>query len=212
MKNEKELKKIWAQVPPDYYQKGISENFLRRYWHTQKLLTLKKLVAKNDLKKILDVGCASGRMTNEISKIFPKAKITGVDVYSKAINFGRHNYSHIKFLVADAHKLPFKDKTFDLIVCYETIEHVIEPTQILREIRRVMDGSGQAIIAMDSGNLMFRIVWWIWEKTAGKVWQGAHLHPFKHEELENAIKKSGLKILKKHFSHFGMEVSFVVRR
>jgi len=71
---------------------------------------------------------------------------------------------------------------------------------------------GQAIIAMDSGNLLFRIIWWFWEKTFGNVWHGAHLHPFQHRDLEKVIKEVGFKITKKHFSHLGMEVSFVLRK
>lgn len=210
-KIKKDLKKIWAQVPPDYYQKGINKNPLQKFWHTQKILTFKKIVGKKKFKKILDDGCASGSMANEISKILPKSKVTGIDVYNKAIKFGKTQYPHIKFLVADAHKLPFRNKSFDLVICYETIEHVVNPVKVLQEIKRVLKKDGLGIITMDSGNLMFRIVWWVWEKTKGNVWQDAHLHPFKHTELEKAIKKAGLKITKKQFSHFGMEVSFVVK-
>ena len=151
-------------------------------------------------------------MTNEISKVFPKSKIVGIDTYPAAIAYGKKRYPHIKFLVGNAHKLPFPSNSFDLIVCYETIEHLTSPKKALSEIRRVMKKSGVAIVTMDSGSFPFRIVWWFWEKTYGKVWQGAHLHPFHHTELESIIKKSGLKINKKHFSHFGMEVSFVVRK
>lgn len=211
MKTKKDLKKIWAQVPPDYYQTRIGKNLLQRYWHAQKVLTFKKIIERKKFTKILDDGCASGNMANEISKIFPKAKITGIDVYGKAINFGKNKYPHLNFFIADAHKLPFKNKSFDLVICYETIEHVVDPAKVLREIKRVVKKDGIAIIAMDSGNWTFRLVWWVWEKTAGKVWQNAHLHPFKHQELEEVIKEAGLRITKKHFSHFGMEVSFVVK-
>src|SRR3989304_2675173 len=112
MKTKKDLKKIWAQVPPDYYQTRINENLLQRYWHSQKILTLKKILGKREFKKILDNGCASGYMANEISKIFPKAEITGIDTYDKAIKFGKTQYPHIKLFLADAHKLPFKNKSF----------------------------------------------------------------------------------------------------
>jgi ubiquinone/menaquinone biosynthesis C-methylase UbiE len=210
-KRLRELKKIWTQVPPDYYQKGIAKNLLQRYWHTNKLKTFKKLIGGKSFKKVLDVGCASGRMANEISKLLPGAKITGIDPYSKAIKFGKLAYPNIKFLIADGHQLPFKKKSFDLVVCYEVIEHVLNPIEVLKEIKRVLADDGLGLVVMDSGNRMFRVVWWIWEKTFGRAWQGAHLHPFKHTELEAAIKKSGLKIRKKHFSHFGMEVSFVVK-
>jgi len=72
--------------------------------------------------------------------------------------------------------------------------------------------NGRAVIAMDSGNLLFRVVWLFWESTKGKVWKSAHLHPFHHTELESVVKKSGFKIIKKQFSHFYMEVSFLLRK
>ncbi len=211
-KNKTELVKIWNQVPPDYYQKSVSKNPLQRYWHNTKIKTFKKLVGKRKFNKILDVGCASGRMVNEISKILPHAQLSGIDVYKKAIIFGKKKYPHIQFKVADAHKLPFRNNSFDLVLSYETIEHVQNPEKVLLEMKRVVKKNGFVIVAMDSGNWLFRIVWYVWEKTKGKVWQNSHLHPFKHTELETLIKKVGFKIVKKYFSHFGMEVSFLLKK
>lgn len=212
MVNKKELVKIWNQVPADYYEKGIKSNILKRHWHTLKINTFQRLISKLNPKTILDVGCASGRMANEVSKIFPKAKISAIDIYSNAINFGKKKYPNINFKLSDAHKLPFKKNSFDLVICYEVIEHVIDPGKVLAEIKRVLKPNGRAIVAMDSGNWLFRIIWFISEKTISKVWQGAHLHPFKHIELEKEIKKATLKIIKKKFSHYSMEVSFLLKK
>lgn len=208
----KNLKQIWYQVPADYYQKGIKNNIFQWIWHTQKFLTFKKLIGKTTFKKILDVGCADGTFANRVSKVLPQAIITGVDVYPKSIEFGKKTYPHINFVLADAHSLPFKDNSFDLIICYETIEHVINPKQVLENLRLLLKNEGRAIIVMDSGNWLFRIVWWIWEKNKGRVWDGAHLHPFHHNELEKLIRGVGFRIIKKRFSHLGMEVSFVVKK
>lgn len=210
--NKEYLIKIWNQVPVDYYDTGISQNILQRFWHTHKFDVFKELVKHEKPKKILDIGCASGTMTNKIAGIFPKSKITAVDVYPSAIAHARKKYPHIHFLVADAHKLPFKDDFFDLVACYETIEHVIDPVKVLKEIRRVLKKNGEAIIEMDSGSVLFRIVWWIWEKTKGRVWQGAHLHPFRHRELERVILDAEFKIAKKYLSHFGMAVSLLLKK
>lgn len=210
--NPKKLIKIWNQVPVDYYEVGISKNPLQRFWHTRKLEVFKELVGQQKPQKILDIGCASGTITNRISSIFPKSKITGADIYPSAIEHAKRKYSHIRFVVADAHKLPFKDNFFGLVVCCETIEHVVDPKKVLKEIRRVIKKDGLAMVEMDSGSILFRIVWWIWEKTKGKVWQGAHLHPFHHTELEKIILKAGFKIVKRRLSHFGMAVSFVLEK
>ncbi len=208
---DKNLKKIWKQVPVDYYDQGTKTNLFQWIWHSLKMRVFQNLIEGRNFEKILDIGCASGVMTNKIYEIFPEATIFGVDVYPEVISHAKHKYPKINFKVADAHKLPFNKNFFDLVVCYETIEHVLDPLQVLSEIRRITKPGGLSVITMDSGSFLFRMVWWFWERSKGKVWQNAHLHPFNHKELEKIIKKSGFRIVKKHFSHLGMEVSFILR-
>lgn len=212
MRKIKKLNEIWHQVPPDYYENGIASNILQRIWHNQKITTFKHLVDGQEFKKILDVGCASGILTNKVWEIFPESKVTGVDVYKRFINYGKRKYPNIQFVAADAHKLPFKSNYFDLVICYETIEHVVNPNLVLKELRRVVKKDGLVIVAMDSGSLAFRLVWWLWEKGKGKVWRNAHLHPFHHNKLGKVIESVGFRTIKKHFSHFGMEISFVLKK
>lgn len=208
----KSLNQIWQQVPPDYYHRGVKNNPLQWLWHTLKFRSFTKLTAPYQFKKILDLGCAGGYMTNKIAQIFPQSQVWGVDVYPQAIAYAQNLFPNIHFQVADAHNLPFKKDSFDLIVCYETVEHVSDPQKILQEMRRIITKKGVVLVAMDSGNTLFNIIWLIWEKTFGKVWQDAHLHPFHHHDLEEIVKLAGFQILSKHFSHFGMEVSFVLQK
>lgn len=210
--DSKALDQIWEQVPPDYYHQGVTKNFLQWVWHTSKIRSFKSLVQHQKFTKILDVGCAGGYMTNKVAEMFPKAQVLGIDPYPAAIAYAKKRFPQIYFQVADAHKLPFNKASFDLIICYETIEHVINPLKILQEMQRVIKKDGTVIVAMDSGNLLFKAIWWGWEKTFGSVWQNAHLHPFHHQDLERVIKEAGFQIIQKHFSHLGMEVSFVLQK
>lgn len=211
MQNHK-LYGIWSKVPTNYYQNGIKNNFFQRLWHTHKINLAKKLIIDLNYKNCLDVGCASGFMISEIAKSNSDAKYYGIDVFDKAIDFAKAHYPDIKFAIASAEKLPFKTGTFDLIIFYETIEHVEEPEKCLKEIKRVLRKGGTLLVTMDSGSLLFRAIWFLWENTKGKIWQGAHLHPFHHTELEELIKKAGFKIRKKIFSFLGMEVTFVLNK
>lgn len=211
LRNHK-LYKIWDQVPVNYYQKGIRNNFLQKLWHTHKIKLARKILKKIEFENCLDVGCASGYMTSEISKSFPKGQYFGIDIYDKAIEYAKRKYPNIKFKVASASQLPFKDESFDLILFYETIEHVENPKECLMEIRRVLKKGGRLILTMDSGSLLFRLVWFIWQNTKGKIWKGAHLHPFYHNNLEKLIKFAGFKIRRKIFSFLGMEVTFVLEK
>lgn len=210
--SDHQLYKVWSQVPVDYYQTGFKKSLLQKLWHTSKIKLAQKILRKIDFKNCLDVGCASGFMVSEIAKLFPKASYTGIDIYDKAVEYASKTYPQIKFKLASADKLPFKDSTFDAILFYETIEHVEDPLKCLKEIRRVLKKNGTFILSMDSGNWLFRIVWFFWENTKGKIWRGAHLHPFHHSELERIIKKSKFKIKRRFFTFFGMEVTFVLKK
>ncbi|MCR4324521.1 MAG: class I SAM-dependent methyltransferase [Candidatus Curtissbacteria bacterium] len=207
-----DLYEIWSRVPVDYYQKGVRRNPYQRIWHERKIRKAKSIIRDLKFKKVLDVGCASGFMLSQIAREFPNAKYFGIDAYDKAIEFANKKYSHINFKVGVAEKLPYKDESFDLIICYETMEHVTHPKVALLEMRRVLKKDGALILAMDSGSLLFRAVWFVWENTKGRVWQDAHLHPFHHEELEALIKRTKWKVRKKFFTHFGMEVVFVLQK
>lgn len=208
----KTLNQIWQQVPPDYYHQGVTKNLLQWIWHTYKIKSFRQLVQYQKSTKILDVGCAGGFMTSKVAEIFPNAQVFGIDPYPAAIAYAKKRFPQMCFQIADAHQLPFDEDSFDLIICYETIEHVVNPLKILQEMRRVIKKDGIVILAMDSGNLLFKTIWWGWEKTFGRVWQNAHLHPFHHQDLEKIIKQVNFKIAKKHFSHMGMEVSFVLKK
>lgn len=214
MKKNNNLEEIWRQVPPDYYQQGIKNNLFQWIWHTWKWISMEKFfigLGKKPLK-ILDVGCASGFLTSRIAGFFPLAEIFGIDSYKEAIQFGQKSYPNIKLRYGDAHKLPFKNESFNLITCIETLEHLENPKGAICEMARVLKKDGYILIGQDTDNLLFKLVWIVWTKRHGKVWHNSHLHPYSPKRLEKLIKECGLKIIQKRFSHLGMEVFFLIQK
>ncbi len=211
---EKELEEIWHQVPLDYYQIGVSKNLLQRIWHTNKLRTTLELIGNSGVKpkNILDVGCASGWMLSKISEKYPKAQCTGIDVYKKAIKYGQKLYKNLRLISVDAHKLPFKDKFFDLAICTELLEHVENPQKVLSEIKRILAPNGIAVVEMDSGNFLFRMVWHWWTNVRHGVWRDSHIHAFNTKILENMIKDSGFVITQKKIFNVTMAVAFLLEK
>lgn len=78
---------------------------------------------------ILDVGCADGFMFRD-----KDVNVVEVDIVYK---FPLQYKGKVKFVKADAHHLPFKDKSFPCIVLGDMLEHVDNPVQVLREAKRV---------------------------------------------------------------------------
>ncbi len=213
-KDSKILEGIWKQVPPDYYQTGVKNNLFQWLWHTWKWNSMEKFFKNLNTKpvKILDVGCASGFLTSQIAAFFPLSESFGIDSYKKAIEFGRKTYPNIKFKFADAHRLPFKNESFDLITCIETLEHLENPEGAISEMYRCIRRNGRVLIGQDTDNLLFKMIWIIWTKRRGKVWHNSHLHPYGPNSLEKLIKKCGFKIIKRKFSHLSMEIFFLVEK
>lgn len=202
---------VIEQVPVDYYQSGVKKNVLQRIWHTQKLRVILGLLPKSP-KAILDVGCASGWFLSKISERHPKSSCHGIDVYTEGISYAKKTYRHIEFKVGDAHAIPYKAEKFDVVVCTEVLEHVDDPKDVLLEIKRVLKKNGEAIIELDTGSLLFTIVWYLWRKYQGKVWNDAHLHIFSVKKLEQLIIDCGFEVERKQVFNMGMAMAFLIKK
>ncbi len=89
-------------------------------------------------KKVLDFGCFHGMLTEMINKE-KKAKCTGVD-----INFIGKPPKNCKRY--DGKHIPFPEKSFDLVILIEVVEHLEDIDGIFREINRVLKKEGEVIL------------------------------------------------------------------
>ena len=76
--------------------------------------------------------------------------MVGVDIISSAIGFDQKHYAaqkNLQFFVADAHKLPFEDDSFDAIVNIESAQHYKDVRRFFSEAHRVLKPGGYLLIA-----------------------------------------------------------------
>lgn len=96
----------------------------------------------DDDSAILDIGCGKGFMLHDFKELMPNATIAGIDISDYAIS---NSMASIKpFLkVASADKLPYPDKSFDLVVSINSIHNLLleRLKMSLREIKRVCRGN-----------------------------------------------------------------------
>lgn len=91
---------------------------------------------KLSVEDIIDIGCGTGRLLLGLSKIFPKAKIKGLDVSLEMARISRDR--GIETVIADAEKLPFKKETFDLIISNATYQWIVNLDNAFREANRIL--------------------------------------------------------------------------
>ena len=99
-------------------------------------------------KKVLDVASGEGYGSALMATV--ASSVNGVDVSAAAIAHAEHAYAdrqNLQFTEGSCGKLPFADASFDAVVSFETIEHILEQVQFLDEIKRVLKPTGLLIIS-----------------------------------------------------------------
>jgi len=82
---------------------------------------------------ILDMGAGDGRLARSLMDARPGLQITGVDI-------GPRPGACIPVVAYDGARLPFADRTFDLVLLSDVLHHALDPTVLLREALRVTRG------------------------------------------------------------------------
>jgi ubiquinone/menaquinone biosynthesis C-methylase UbiE len=83
---------------------------------------------------LLEVGCREGKYVAFASSC--KREVFGVDINFSALAKARSDFGD-RFVLADAHNLPFADKSFDTVCLWDVLEHVNDDLSCLREATRV---------------------------------------------------------------------------
>lgn len=125
-------------------------------------------------KIVLDIACGSGYGSALLAKT--AKKVIGVDVDKQAVDYAIANYGskNIEFLVGDATSIPLETDSVDVVVTYETIEHIEDYKKFMQEIKRVLKPDGLAIISTPNDK---------------EFMQGNHfhIHQFELAELKTLI-------------------------
>jgi 2-polyprenyl-3-methyl-5-hydroxy-6-metoxy-1,4-benzoquinol methylase len=98
-------------------------------------------------KDVLDIASGEGYGSNMLSK-FAKT-VSGVDVDKAAVLHSQKKYvaDNLKFKEGSVTAIPFEENSFDLVVSFETLEHISEHETMLQEIKRVLRPNGTIIIS-----------------------------------------------------------------
>jgi trans-aconitate 2-methyltransferase len=99
-------------------------------------------------ERVLDVGCGNGKVTAEIASRVPDGTVLGVDSSVDMIASARHHFGpevrpNLRFEVADARQLPFRQE-FDLVVSFNALHWIPEQGHALRSIRSALKSGGTA--------------------------------------------------------------------
>ncbi|WP_308389701.1 methyltransferase domain-containing protein [Acidithiobacillus sp. AMEEHan] len=98
-------------------------------------------------KRVLDVGCGVGYGAHHLA-VNGAESVLAFDISADAINHARENYAHpnVEFAVASATEFDF-GQCFDVVTCFELIEHVDAQAEVVRRIRVSLKGDGVLLMS-----------------------------------------------------------------
>ncbi len=129
-------------------------------------------------KRVLDVASGSGYGC-EMLKAAGATEVVGVDYSPEAAKYAAERYGSRQphYLIGDAESLPFSNGEFDVVVSFETIEHLSQPERFLESAKRVLRPDGLLVVSTPNRGVFVE----------GNPF---HLHEFTFDELEECLKRS----------------------
>jgi SAM-dependent methyltransferase len=109
---------------------------------------IKHTISHGNYKKVCDIGCGNGIFSASLKNLLPECKLTGVDssLYAlrKASQNGFDEISVVKDFSNDL--IPFESNSFDLIICKDVLEHLVNPVHLVKEMYRLLNKDGKLLI------------------------------------------------------------------
>ncbi len=142
--------------------------------------------------RVLDVGCGTGVVTEELAAR-TRGTVIGVDVDAAMLAAAQSRGGRAEYRLGDARQLDFPDRHFDVVVCHFLLMWVDDPLQAVREMARVTR-TGGAVLVCGEPDYGGRVDWpdlpiGQWQAEALQR-QGAD--PFIGRKLRALLRQAGL--------------------
>jgi ubiquinone/menaquinone biosynthesis C-methylase UbiE len=146
MKDFEEIKRIYNNIAQAYHEKR--NNPEKSTWNdlleVPVMTELLEPLCKN--KKVLDLGCGSGILSNKIRAW--EGNVIGVDIAEEMIKIAKQTYPKIRFTIANAQNLPFKNNEYDIVASSLVMHYFQDLNSVFTEVSRVLVDNGYFVFSM----------------------------------------------------------------
>ena len=148
----------------------------------------------------LDAGCGGGRHAYEAHRRGAQVLAMDYDLeeckkvvysFSAADGEGRFPEGSWNMVHGDVLRLPFREQSFDRVICAEVCEHLHEDLRVLREMHRVLKKGGRLAVTVPT---TFTEAAYGWIEPFYFENPGGHVRIFTPGELSKKIRSAGFKI------------------
>lgn len=137
-----------SEKPEHTYTHGYHGSVLRS--HLNRTIENSAKYMEHELvagRSLLDVGSGAGTITADFARRLAPGHVTAMEMDEVARNvtlatIEKGGIQNVSCVVGDAHAMPFPDASFDIVHAHQVLQHVSDPVQALREMKRVCKPGG----------------------------------------------------------------------
>lgn len=152
---------------------------------------IKKYIPECDPKTILEVGCSTGLMLEELQNEFPNTLIAGTDVDYNSLLSIADKYPSVPLFQMDLAEAEVPERKFDCIVSLNVLEHIKDDKAAVGNITRLLKPGGILVLELPAGSSLYDV----FDR------QLRHYRRYDMDDLVNLLESCGLEIIEK--SHLG---------
>jgi SAM-dependent methyltransferase len=158
--------------------------------HAAMLRALERLFLKHVPvgAQVLDAGCGRSLFT-EIRRDWP-FQVTAADVDHDLIASRKSEHPEVRWLVAGAHPLPFRDGAFDALFAGELIEHLPDARPAMLEFARVLRPGGVLVLTTPNRRRLANVV-----DRSERPYSPDHLSELSYDEIRALFEADGWSVL-----------------
>jgi SAM-dependent methyltransferase len=138
----------WSEQLEELHEESSREHFIDVWTRASMLARLGPLPAHAE---IVDLGCSTGYLLEDLRAAHPDAQLTGIDLVAAGLRKAHLGVPNASLLQADVCALPLEDRSMDAAVSANLLEHVHDDRLALRELHRVLRAGARGVIVVPAG-------------------------------------------------------------
>lgn len=126
----------------------LYHSFYGRFFHRIRFRRAVRACRELEGQTALEIGCHDLSLFHAVDRDFEEYAGLDVNTDHAQANRAAMGWNNVRLYTQGAETLPFADRSFDLVISCETIEHVQDEDDVVREISRVLRPGGRLLITV----------------------------------------------------------------
>jgi SAM-dependent methyltransferase len=146
--------------------------------------------------RVLEAGAGTARFLRAIRIQIPGVEGFACDAAAAGLHKAIRADERLAVAQGDLTALPYRSESFDAVLVFDVLEHLIEPERAVREIARVLRPGGLFHALVPCEGQPGSLHWLMWKTNLGadlKEKRVGHVQRFTHDSLRRLLQKAGLQ-------------------